>query len=428
MGYVRRVEPGFSPLDDELGLVSGSLTPALYEHVVRLGASLPFAQASREIEAFRRVSVSRSTVRRHTLQAGGASAKGIEQDVERLQREAPEPPLAPDCLVFSVDGAMVPLVGGEWAEVKTLAIGQAKGRRDDGTVETEGWSYFSRLADAATFERLALWETDRRGLATAGQVAAVVDGAEWIQGFIDYHRPDAIRILDFPHAAQRASAVGDLLGEGPEGLSARLHQWKETGPGETLADWRKVYQDQETLGDVSGGLREAMRAPLLYLEKREAQMQYPRFLREGWPLGSGSVESANKLVVEARLKGAGMHWKRENVNPILVLRNALCSDRWDDAWLQMITALRDQQTQQRKRKGDLRRAQLLPAPSPSDPAPSPSDPATSGRAIRQALQSPTASRQNATPASPSIPQATAPHPWRRFREPSTGYFSSSAKL
>ena len=29
------------------------------------------------------------------------------------------------------------------------------------------------------------------------------------------------------------------------------------------------------------------------------------------PIGSGTVESANTLVVEARLKGAGMHWARE---------------------------------------------------------------------------------------------------------------------
>ena len=35
-------------------------------------------------------------------------------------------------------------------------------------------------------------------------------------------------------------------------------------------------------------------------------MQSPTYQAAGWPIGSGSVESANKLVVEARLKGAGM--------------------------------------------------------------------------------------------------------------------------
>jgi hypothetical protein len=71
---------------------------------------------------------------------------------------------------------------------------------------------------------------------------------------------------------------------------------------------------------------------LAYLEKREAHMQYPTYQEAGWPIGSGMVESANKLVVEARLKGAGMHWGRQHVNPMLVLRNAVCNHRWQETW------------------------------------------------------------------------------------------------
>jgi hypothetical protein len=35
------------------------------------------------------------------------------------------------------------------------------------------------------------------------------------------------------------------------------------------------------------------------------------------------VESATKLVVEARLKGAGMHWAEAHGNPLLALRKAI---------------------------------------------------------------------------------------------------------
>src|SRR6267154_2383433 len=71
---------------------------------------------------------------------------------------------------------------------------------------------------------------------------------------------------------------------------------------------------------------------LAYLHKREAHMQYPTYQAAGWPIGSGSVESANKVVVEARLKGAGMRWGRHNVNPMLVLRNAVCNRQWHETW------------------------------------------------------------------------------------------------
>jgi len=73
--------------------------------------------------------------------------------------------------------------------------------RGEWVVHTRQLSYFSRLTDAGTFARLALVETHRRGVETAGQVGAVMDGAEWGQGFVDFHRPDAVRILDFPHGA-----------------------------------------------------------------------------------------------------------------------------------------------------------------------------------------------------------------------------------
>ena len=58
-------------------------------------------------------------------------------------------------------------------------------------------------------------EIQRRGVENAKQVAAVMDGSDWLQGFTDYHRPDAVRILDFPHAGEHIGQVGEFLyGEG----------------------------------------------------------------------------------------------------------------------------------------------------------------------------------------------------------------------
>jgi hypothetical protein len=146
---------------------------------------------------------------------------------------------------------------------------------------------------------------------------------------VDYHRADAVRILDFAHAAEHISAMGQAAMSagsevGDDWLAKQLHALKHEGPRQILADLRAV---QASHPDV-----DALREHLAYLEKREAQMQYPTFQAAGWPIGSGCVESANKQVVEARLKGAGMHWEHDNVNPMLVLRNAVCNQRWDETW------------------------------------------------------------------------------------------------
>jgi hypothetical protein len=63
---------------------------------------------------------------------------------------------------------------------------------------------------------------------------------------------------------------------------------------------------------------------------RHDQMQDPSSQAAGWPLGSGTVESANTLVVAARL--TGMRWERSTVNALLVFRDAVCHDRWQESW------------------------------------------------------------------------------------------------
>ena len=156
-----------------------------------------------------------------------------------------------------------------------------------------------------------------------------MDGAEWLQGFIDLHCDRAVRILDFAHAAQRIAEIGQAVwGEGsPEAqqwTAAQLHTLKHTGPTPMLTVLQRLRAQQPEL--------DVLATNLAYLEKRVAQMDYPRFQAAGWPIGSGMVESGNKLVVEARLKGAGMHWAREHVNPMLALRNLVCSARWQAGW------------------------------------------------------------------------------------------------
>src|SRR5205823_5725007 len=77
--------------------------------------------------------------------------------------------------------------------------------------QTTDLSYFARMTDADTFGRLATLETHRRGTETAGTVAAVMDGAVWQQGVVDLLRPDAVRIRDFPHAAEHMGLPAALV-------------------------------------------------------------------------------------------------------------------------------------------------------------------------------------------------------------------------
>jgi hypothetical protein len=339
---------GFFPLDEELGLLPGSLTPSMVEDLALLGSWAPFGQAAKLVGHFRKVEVSEATARRATEKSGRVYVELQTEEVEGLEAEMREAPSGPGLQQLSVDGAMVPLLHGEWGEVKTLAIGTIEGAIEgaidepvpEGEAHARDLSYFSRMADHQSFGRLAAVETHRRGTETAGKVCAVVDGAEWQQGFIDLHRPDAVRILDWCHGAEHLAKAGQAaFGAGTaaasEWLGVQLHQLKQGEPEEVLRSLRALCRDMAEGQGTGDGPLKTVKGSLEYLEKRREQIRYAEFRAQGYPIGSGAVESANKLVVEARLKGSGMHWAREHVNPMVALRTVVCSGRWGEVWPQI---------------------------------------------------------------------------------------------
>jgi hypothetical protein len=330
------------------------MTPRGEELLARLSTWMPYESACELLQDLLGIEVSKSTARRLTLQTGQAALAVCEAEVEHLKQELPQAPQGAEKQAMSGDGAMVHLVGGEWTEVKTLALGEVT-RNQRGEVCTEQLSYFSRLCDATSFEQAALLQTHRRGLERARDVCAVQDGAEWLQGLVDYHRADAVRILDFAHAAEYVTAIGEAVGAAggrlPKGwVQAVLHRLKHQGPARVLKHltWLSTRYPSAILQEK-----------LSYLQKRQAHMQYPLYQEMGWPIGSGSVESANKLVVEARLKGAGMRWQRHNVNPMLVLRNAVCNREWKQTWEASVAQRQAIRTSRRQTKSQQKLTQAF---------------------------------------------------------------------
>lgn len=400
MEPVRSAEQGFFPLDEELALLPGNLTPRLEEHLAHLGNWMPFRRAGQMLSRLLGVQISEATIRRHTE---GAGALYEQQQTAASHESIPTSESAPVAsrLVLSADGAYVGLIKGVWAEVRTLVIGEVE---QPASPEQEGQmqalSYFSRMTDAQTFADLAEVETRRRAVVQAEQVAAITDGAEWLQGFVDLHRPDALRILDFAHAAQRFGMIAEASAQDGQALpeswvQEQCHALKHEGPARVLEKLRALP------------LAQAHEEHLHYLEKRETHMDYPAYQAAGWPIGSGSVESGNKVVMQARLKGAGMRWEPSHVNPMLALRTAICNDRWDEAWQTIQEQRSQERAATRQQQAEAKQAALLSSflpllfrfhPSPAhtaSPPPSPSLPA---------------------PPAATLPGSSRPsphHPWKR---------------
>jgi len=137
----------------------------------------------------------------------------------------------------------------------------------------------------------------------AEQQIALSDGGAGLEEFFRKNFPLATVILDFWHAKEHlvelAKAVfGEGSDEGQVWLDERCHQLKHSGGAAVLAELEAL-----DVSSRSDAVREAQRRETNYFRNHQHKMDYPRYLANGWQIGSGPVESACKTVVNFRLCG-----------------------------------------------------------------------------------------------------------------------------
>lgn len=412
MPPVSNADAGFSPLDHELGLLPNHrFTPRVEGVVARLGQALPFAEAAAIVAQTLGVVVSEATTRRTTYAAGTAAVAVEERALRQVERTLPRAAIPPARRQLSSDATTVPLVGGDWTEVKLAAIADlVPGPAAD---EPPGLaavqvSYAARWEPAEQFGRTLTLEATRRGLDEARLVVSPNDGAEWIQSLLDLVAPQAVRILDEPHAAEHLGAIAGLVyGEGTpaatQWVAAQRQRLRTEPPAGVLAELTRCLaqgpRPDAPVSPTGETPAQVLAREVAYFQKRAEQIQYAAFQAAGYPIGSGMVESGHKVVIGQRFKGAGQHWARHHLNPLLVLRTTSCTGRWTEAW-PAIWAEHCRMGRARRRTGQA--CPPTPAP-PSRPASTPPLPDPSPAV--------------GTPPRPKLVvngRPTKGHPWRRF--------------
>ena len=88
------------------------------------------------------------------------------------------------------------------------------------------------------------------------------------------------------------------------------------------ADVLKQLPNEENLPSGVVNLR-------TYLINNIDKINYPGYKARGYFVGSGAIESANKVIVQRRLKQAGMRWSVSGAQALLILRAKVESGLWD---------------------------------------------------------------------------------------------------
>jgi hypothetical protein len=176
------------------------------------------------------------------------------------------------------------------------------------------------------------------GMDRAEQWVALTDGGNGLDAFMEVHFPNAVRILDFYHAAEHLGDLAKAYLGSPSKAAEELtetwsHQMKHEGGAAVLATLETLNLDGR-----SAAAREEHRLVSGYVRTNLHRMDYPRYRREGWQIGSGHIEAACKTVVNQRLKQSGMRWGCDGADAVCHLRALYESEtsQWDAFWSQSI--------------------------------------------------------------------------------------------
>jgi hypothetical protein len=151
----------------------------------------------------------------------------------------------------------------------------------------------------------------------------IADGAKWIWNWVDELYPDSTQILDFFHCKE--------------------HLFLFAGkyfPREQVSPWVEQSVEQLKAGQVEELLCQIEQLPaknkllgkerdklLTYLKNNKKRINYGKFIEEGLLMGSGAIESANRDVIQKRMKLSGQRWTMQGAKQMINLRTCYKSGK-----------------------------------------------------------------------------------------------------
>ena len=341
------------PLLDLLGVEPGRICGSLARQLGLLAAVAPYELAGRLAQLLLGVSTSAMSVWRVTQRLGQAAAsysEALSQYHADSRSEGASVDHAPSAVLLGVDGctlgmqvraqrrrrvgteplpALPAIEPGHFREVKTgvLLLPSERVETSPGRRSVVRRFLVTCLGEADEIFRRLYAQLRELGWVDPEHTVVVIvgDGAEWI-----WNRATMFvrrcEILDFWHALEHAWTFARLrFGEDSAQADRWVHQIAEDLRAGKV---QEVIASLKRLRPKTIELRQSLQSLIGYYSENAGRMRYDEYLRLGYGIGSGAVESAHKQVVHSRLRQAGMRWSEAGARRLLALRLLLLNDDW----------------------------------------------------------------------------------------------------
>jgi hypothetical protein len=340
---------GHCPGDVAWGLDQGDLTRGAAELSSLAGTLDSFAHAADVIlPKLCGLSLAESTVERTTEAIGSELGQALQAKV-RFGEPRPwdwhKDAQGKTCAYLALDltGVAKQGPGGVAAEGEMVAVGMVynpvpEDRRQWAKPQgpRPAWQacYVASLEGQAAVAEPLHHLASQVGIGTAAVWIALCDGGAGLEDLLRriFGRLDVV-ILDFYHASEYLGDFAKVWCPGDATAAENQHaEWahrlKHQG-GTAILEWLKGLEIPD-----DSRVRPAWETIVTYFENQSHRMDYPRYLANGWQIGSGPVEAACKTVIGQRMKGSGMRWGHEGADAVCHLRALLLSEKgqWDAFW------------------------------------------------------------------------------------------------
>ena len=328
------------PLDRILGLSRLKASKQCAKVLCHFSAFMPFEHIKKFLHSYIYLDTSITFISQiverfgNTLHKKGELKGRRPYTIEEREKDV-------DTLYVEADGAMVPLWGEKGREFKENKLGIVFSDRDiEEKTTKKGKKYkkiikkkfVSSLGEGVdSFKKMLFAIAVEKGYYNARQVIFLSDGAIWLSKCKDEYFPKAVQILDWYHAVEHLwDTAKKLFGETnledytfwAEPLQKKLWEGKVD---EVIIMLEEMALDWEEKQTHLNELR-------VYYISNKDHMKYDIFRANGWFIGSGSIESANKYIIAQRLKQSGMIWSKSGADALIWTRGKYFEGDWDNFW------------------------------------------------------------------------------------------------
>jgi hypothetical protein len=199
------------------------------------------------------------------------------------------------------------------------------------------------LSGLYTLEELGLLlrrQAGQVGIKHAEQWIGLSDGGNGLEAFLKTNFPGPLKfgtmlelILDFWHAADSLTKLAKAIHPSDDERRQELEKsWCHTMKHE---GGRRIVEELEKLQlPDKPAVKAQYEETVGYFKNNLHRMDYPRYIANGWSIGSGAMESACKTVVGQRLKLSGMRWGPTGTDDMCQLRALYRSEpkQWELFW------------------------------------------------------------------------------------------------